>query len=183
MCKDKDGTVTIGAVLLNAALNVVISGIGSYLVGEEFGWKEAGVAALIGAIGSIEKYGVVFGALMSGIYTGYTSSKSGASLAASIGSGIAATITSVMTLETLTNVKAYAGIGKIEKKISDVIISSGINYAGTAVSSAITNNSIRRHGQVKKWTRSGRVEISMKQIYQRKQSAHYKKLLSLQDTY
>ena len=133
--------VLIG-IAIGAGVGVATSWIGSAVTGQEFTWRDAGVAALSGGISTLGPAGLVTGGIINGLYTGYTVYEDGGTLMGSLGSGFISALFSMVSFGDL----ATAGKDLASIAISgfvDLIFGTGFSSMDSAISKTITENNPR----------------------------------------
>lgn len=136
---DADGEIW-KEVLAGAVVNVVSSYIAAKVTGQEFGWRDAGMAAFTGALAGAKRSMV--GGIISGVYTAYTCYKNGATTEASIVSGV---ISGVGTMASVGNIAEVSGTNlNLGTAIAtDATFGTGYNIASTASTKSITEKNQR----------------------------------------
>ena len=145
---DPDGEFAIGTILgkaaIGAGINVLTTFVAAKVTGQDYTWKDAGVAALSGAIGSgnATKLKVIAG-VVSGVYTGAMAYKNGASLDGALAAGV---VSGVGTTFAVSNIAQWlkAPLGPVAAPVVDLIFGTSANTMAAvtykvAVDSSKTN--------------------------------------------
>ena len=81
---DPTGEFAIGVMLrkafIGATVNVLTTYIGAKVTGQSYSLKDAGFAALSGALGTINSWTKIVAGIVSGGYTGFTAVQNGSSI-------------------------------------------------------------------------------------------------------
>ena len=143
---DESGEFAVSAFLISAvagaAVNLVTTYIAAQVIGQEYTWKDAGVAMASGFCNAIPAYGPVISGLISGGYAMYQSLTSGVSLEKAIACGIVNGICTTAGISNLAN-WGKVGLTVIEASAIDLVFSTGLNSIGAVTSKAVTYNSIK----------------------------------------
>ena len=151
---DPTGEFALGTILLKAvvgaAVNVLTTYIGAKATGLSYSWKDAGVAALAGALGTGNTALKVTAGVVSGLYTGVTAYQNGADPGKAVLAGAAS---AWGTTVSVTNVAGWTGIALdlCESTVTDVVFGTGANLIAaatyrTSIETSTTNNAQQKTG-------------------------------------
>ncbi len=124
--------VMLGKAFIGATVNVLTTYIGAKVTGQSYSWKDAGFAALSGALGTGNLWFKIAGSAVSGIYTGVTASQNGASIGGSV---IAGLVSASATILSVSNIAEWTG-GALEFGLStfiDIVFGTSSNSISAAV--------------------------------------------------
>jgi len=107
---DPNGRFALGVILgkaaIGAAVNVLTTYIGAKVTGQSYSWKDAGVAALAGALGTGGTVLKIAAGAVSGLYTGITAYQNGADVGKAVISGV---VSAWGTTVSVANVAGWTG--------------------------------------------------------------------------
>ena len=148
-----DAEGQIAEFLVNAALGAAVNVAASFIIaqamGQEFGVKDVAVAAVLGALSG----GV--GAVVNGLYAGYTSYQSGANINASIFNGLMSAGVSLINFgdmagfSVVKNGNIQLG-GTAAKGSIDLIMDIGTTGTSSAIDTSVTNTYQRGNAKKQK---------------------------------
>lgn len=107
------------------------------ITGQEYTWADAGLAALIGAICGIPNWGPWVGGVLSGIVTGVSNYKDGASLGGAIISGV---IDGVIVVGSIGQLASLSGVDS--DIATEIVVDAVFGTGGNALSSAISESTV-----------------------------------------
>ena len=139
----------LGKAAIGAAVNVLTTYIGAKVTGQSYSWKDAGVAALAGALGTGGTILKVAAGVVSGVYSGVTAYQNGASAGKAVLSGV---VSALGTTVSVANIAGWTGPA-LELGVStftDVVFGTASNSiaAATYRASVETSKSNRAKSQV-----------------------------------
>lgn len=123
--------IAVGKAAIGASINVLTTYIGAKVTGQSYTWKDAGIAALSGALGTGGTAMKIAAGAVSGIYSGYVAYKNGASIGGAIAAGAVSaygTTASVANIATWTGVDLSIGISTF----TDFVFGTGANSIAAA---------------------------------------------------
>ena len=127
----------VGAAI-GAPINVVTSLISAQATGQEFGMKDAIIAATFGALSGVAKYSPC-AILLNGVYTAYTSYKGGATIEASLFNGCISAGFSAISIGNLSKLKTFSnGEIQVGETIATSVIDLAVGTGNACMSSGIT---------------------------------------------
>ena len=151
---DPTGEFVLGVILakaaIGAAVNVLTTYIGAKVTGQSYSWKDAGVAALAGALGTGSTVLKVAAGVVSGLYTGVTAYQNGADLEKA---ALAGAVSAWGTTVSVTNIAGWTG-SAIELGAStatDVVFGTASNSIAAAtyrasIETSTSNNTKQQVG-------------------------------------
>ena len=127
----------VGAAI-GATINVVTSLISAQATGQEFGMKDAIIAATFGALSGVAKYSPC-AILLNGVYTAYTSYKGGATIEASLFNGCISAGFSAISIGNLSKLNTFSnGEIQVGETIATSVIDLAVGTGNACMSSGIT---------------------------------------------
>jgi len=147
---DPTGEFVLGTVLLKAAIgatvNVLTTYIGAKITGQSYSWKDAGIAALSGALGTGGTALKVAAGLVSGLYTGINAYKNGADLGKAVFAGA---VSAWGTTVSVSNVAGWAGaVVDLGTSVTmDLVFGTAANSIAAATYRASIENSMINNSQ------------------------------------
>lgn len=140
--EDTSGTFWLSAVV-GAVVNVTTTYIAAKVTGQDYTWKDAGVAALSGAANAIPVVGPLLSGAITGVYTGMMASQNGADLGESIFCGAVAAICTTASISNLANLQKPA-LDVVTTAVVDLVFGTGYNGMAAATYKAVTTNAQNR---------------------------------------
>ena len=138
---DRDGEfwITLGRIVVGAAINTFTAYLGAVVTGQEFTWEDALVAAIAGGVGATGPVGTVLSGIGSGLYTGISDYLNGASIGTSILNGALSAFTTIASISNLASIGLPAGFGNtafefVTMSVSDLVFGSGSSMLTSALS-------------------------------------------------
>ena len=131
----------VGKAALGAIINVATTFIGAKVTGQSYSWKDAGIAALSGALGTGGTWLKIIAGGVSGVYSGIMAYQNGADGWKAIVSGIVAafgTTVSVSNLAGWTGTALELGISSF----TDIVFGTASNSIAAATYRASIDTSI-----------------------------------------
>ena len=142
--------VILGRAAIGAAVNVLTTYIGAKVTGQSYSWKDAGVAALAGALGTGGTVLKVAAGVVSGLYTGVTAYQNGADLGKAV---LAGAVSAWGTTVSVANIAGWTGPA-LELGVStftDVVFGAASNSIAAAtyrasIETSTSNNTKQQVG-------------------------------------
>ena len=142
--------VILGKAAIGAAVNVLTTYIGAKVTGQSYSWKDAGVAALAGALGTGGTVLKVAAGVVSGLYTGVTAYQNGADLGKAVLAGV---VSAWGTTVSVANIAGWTGPA-LELGVStftDVVFGTASNSIAaatyrTSIETSTSNNTKQQVG-------------------------------------
>ena len=140
--EDTSGAFWLSAIV-GAVVNVTTTYIAAKVTGQDYTWKDAGVAALSGAANAIPVVGPLLSGTITGVYTGMMASQNGADLGESIFCGAVAAICTTASISNLANLQKPA-LDVVTTAVVDLVFGTGYNGIAAATYKAVTTNAQNR---------------------------------------
>ena len=143
--------IMLGKAALGAAVNVLTTYIGARVTGQSYSWKDAGVAALAGALGTGGTGLKIAAGVVSGIYSGVMAYQNGADLGKAILSGVVAaygTTVSVANIAGWTKTPLALGVSTF----TDIVFGTASNSIAAATYRASIDTSTSSFGTQQSYT-------------------------------
>ena len=138
--------VVLGKAAIGAAVNVLTTYIGAKVTGQSYSWKDAGVAALAGALGTGGTGLKIAAGVVSGIYSGVMAYQNGADLGKAMLSGVVAawgTTVSVANIAGWTGEALELGVSTF----TDLVFGTASNSIAAATYRASIDASTSKNNQ------------------------------------
>ena len=151
---DPTGEVALGVLLgkaaIGAAVNVLTTYIGAKVTGQHYSWRDAGVAALAGALGTGNTTLKIAAGVVSGLYTGVTAYQNGADVEKAV---LAGAVSAWGTTVSVANIAGWTGPA-LELGVStftDVVFGTASNSIAAAtyrasIETSTSNNTKQQVG-------------------------------------
>ena len=142
--------VILGKAVIGAAVNVLTTYIGAKVTGQSYSWKDAGVAALAGALGTGGTVLKVAAGVVSGLYTGVTAYQNGADLGKAV---LAGAVSAWGTTVSVANIAGWTGpaLELGVSTVTDVVFGTASNSIAAAtyrasIETSTSNNTKQQVG-------------------------------------
>ena len=138
--------VTLGKAAIGAAVNVLTTYIGAKVTGQSYSWKDAGVAALAGALGTGGTGLKIAAGVVSGIYSSVMAYQNGADLGKAMLSGAVAALGTTVSV---ANIAGWTGEA-LELGVStftDLVFGTASNSIAAATYRASIDTSTSKNNQ------------------------------------
>ena len=136
---DQNGEFALAIALASVAINVVSTIIATAVTGQKFTWMDFAVATGTGLLNGFT-YGWAIGALVSGVYTGYSCYQNGTSFGTAFLCGV---LSGVGTVCSIGNLASFQGstIDFVTTVVTDAVFGTGYNCISTATTKAAIDSS------------------------------------------
>lgn len=131
------------SAVVGAVFNVATTFIAAKVTGQDYSWRDAGVAALAGAANAIPIVGPLLSGAITGVYTGVMASQNGANLGESVFCGAVAAFCTTASISNLANLQKPV-LDVVTTAVADLVFGTGLNGLAAATYKSVTTNAQKR---------------------------------------
>ena len=137
-------------LVIGAAINVATSWLTAAATGEEFGLIDAGLAAIVGATAGVKTIGLALNGIVSGLVSGVSSYRAGATMKAAVITGVVSGISSIASIGNLSKLAGGTTLKYVGTTFVDTVFGTGYSLTTSAINKSIVSSNQRQTINTKK---------------------------------